>query len=499
MRSIKITLTFLSLLLMQFGTESRAQMVTMPEAGAVANNWIRVIVNKKGSWGEAENARVIAIEEFKENNRILGYFCTVEPIGFIVVPLRKEFAPVKAYSATSNLDPQTEDADLLKEMMEDILDKIENWFGPVESARSADVSSMFEVDYRPMWDTLLAAVPMVEKLAVPAEAAEAAGDYVESGNYREGEELLTARWAQGHPYNLFCPTPPQGSDCEWDRCAVGCNATAGAMVLHYWSWPPYGQGEPYDNDYSWWNMPDQVFGTSPLAQIIAVAELSYEVGYVGQSDYCVKECATSSHIERMRLGYIDHFRYNSGSWVPYHRDYTRSEWFNIIKAQLNKNRPMTYGIKGHAIVCDGWQEIIIPPSPFSVKQFHMVWGHGTSSATKWYTLDVDWPYDPNEHLLADHYPIQSVGSTVVSGTYPKKSFPYWYFDQDATASFSTTFASGSNLQFLRRIRLRAAGYVRIESTSAQQTRIYTRGDPSMGIRMYNGTIKLYSGGSLKMH
>jgi hypothetical protein len=247
-------------------------------------------------------------------------------------------------------------------------------------------------------------------------------------------------------------------------------------------------------------MPNEVFDSSPLAEKIAVAELSYEVGVAGQSDYCVIGCATGSHIERMRLGYINHFRYNPGSWVPYHRDYTRTEWFNIIKAQLNRNRPMTYGIEGHAIVCDGWQEVIIPPSPFPVKQFHMVWGHGTSAATKWYTFnDEDWAYDPNEHLLADHYAVQSIGSTVMSGTYPRNALPYWYFDRDATASFSTTFASGNYLQFLRRIRLRAAGLVRIESTAGYNTRVFSRGDATKGIRLYNGTIVLSSGGCLKMY
>jgi len=305
--------------------------------------------------------------------------------------------------------------------------------------------------------------------------------------------LLEARWDQGSPYNLFCPRPPDGSTCESERCAVGCNATAGAMVLHHWCWPPYGEGEPYDDEYQWWYMPNQVFDSSPLAQKVAVAELSYEVGVAGQSDYCVVGCATGSHIELMKLGYVNHFRYNAGCWVPYRVNYTTSGWFNVIKEQLNKNRPMTYGIEGHAIVCDGWQVV------GSLMQFHMVWGHGTSSATKWYTLDVDWLYDPDEHLLAEHYPVQSVGSTVVSGTYPKNALPYWYFDQDATAYFATTFASGNYLQFLRRIRLKATGHVRIESTATQNTRIFSRGNPSKGIRIRNGTIVLYSGGCMKLH
>jgi hypothetical protein len=196
----------------------------------------------------------------------------------------------------------------------------------------------------------------------------------------------------------------------------------------------------------------------------------------------------------MRPGYIDHFRYNPGSSIPERINYTPSTWFNLIKAQLNANRPMTYGITDHAIVCDGWQEI---GSPFIIKQYHMNYGWG-GDADLWYTLDSlpDWT---EEHLLADHFPDPEIGSTVISGTYLKNAFPYRYFDRDATAGFTTTFASGNYLQFLNGIRLRATGYVRIESTVTDNTRIYSGGNPRTGIRLYSGDMILTSGGSLKVY
>jgi hypothetical protein len=257
MKNITFRILIASFAVMAFISEARAEIVTTDEALVVANNWISAIIRKKGSWGDADSAHVASIKEFKSGERMIGYFCDVKPVGYIVVSLRKELAPVKAYSARNELDPDMDEgtADLLKERMERILDKIVKQFGSVTAARSADVSSMFEVNYKPAWEQLEAGVPPTEKADVSVEAA---ADYVDGGNYQEGDELIDARWHQGYPYNLFCPAPPTGSACTEDRCTVGCNATAGAQVLYYWAWPPYGEGEPYNDVYEWWHMRDQV-------------------------------------------------------------------------------------------------------------------------------------------------------------------------------------------------------------------------------------------------
>jgi len=498
MKNLTIRILIASFAAMILISEVRAQIVTTDKALLVANNWIETIIQKKGSWGEADSAYIDSIREFKRGERVLGYFCKVEPSGYIVLSLRKEFPPVKAYSTRSELEPEMDEgmADLLKDKMEYALNKVQERFGSVGTARSAEVSSLFEIDYRQAWEQLENGAPPIEKTDVGTEAA---GDYVEGGDYQEGDILLDTRWHQGHPYNLFCPPPPPpppDPNCDWDHCTVGCNATAGAQVLRHWCWPPYGaNGSPYTDTYEWWNIPNTISETSPAAQINATAELNYEVGLAGNQAYCIVDCATAGHIENMRPGYIGHFRYNSGSSVPYRTSYTATGWFTLIQQQLNRNRPMTYGIPGHAIVCDGWQIIDMPP--LYIRQYHMNYGWA-GSADLWYTLDS--LEDPSvEHLLADHFPVQAITDTVVSGTYPRNVFPYRYFDRDATASFTTTFESGNYLQFLNGIRLRALGHVRIESSATFYTRIFSGGDPSTGIRLDRGTMILTSGGSVKLY
>ncbi|RZN35654.1 MAG: hypothetical protein EFT35_08360, partial [Methanophagales archaeon ANME-1-THS] len=99
-----------------------AETVTMDEALNVAKNWITLTISQEGNWGGSETAEVVEITEFKRGDRVIGYFCRVEPQGFMVISLRKELAPVKAYSETCDLDPESEEglADLIKLKMESI-------------------------------------------------------------------------------------------------------------------------------------------------------------------------------------------------------------------------------------------------------------------------------------------------------------------------------------------------------------------------------------------
>ena len=64
---------------------------------------------------------------------MLGYFVPVEPAGFVVVSLRRELEPVKAYSDESDLDTAVDvgPAALIKDGMARILDAVETEAGSV--------------------------------------------------------------------------------------------------------------------------------------------------------------------------------------------------------------------------------------------------------------------------------------------------------------------------------------------------------------------------------
>jgi hypothetical protein len=483
--------------------QSVPKMVTMDEALTVAQNWITLIIQKKGDWGGFETAEVEEIQEFKRGERVLGYFCSVKPQGFIVISLRRELAPVKAYSAVSNLDPESDEgiADIIKGGMERVLNAIEAQIGPLESVRTKDLENILEINYRQSWEELEGdAVVFKQQL----------GSEVIAMDYQAGDPLLSSNWHQNPPYNDDCPS--MGCANSNGRAVVGCVATAAAQIMRYWGWPPYGVGSPYNDSYDWPNMRDTVTTSSPQAQIDAVAELCHEVGVAAGMSYgCSASSAYHEHPDYadMRDAYANYFRYSTSVNVIYRADFDSAvEWFNRIKSDLNANRPLQHGVPGHSIVVDGWQELGSTPT----RQYHMNygwagwvppnnpdWASYTNSNT-WYTLDaLPGSNRDEEDLIEDIYPAPILWGSL-SGTYIQPPFPYRYFTQDATGS-SATFQSGQNLQFLPGIVVACTsttgGSIRFEGSSSDNTLLFTRGDTSQGVLIYNGTIKLNQGGSIK--
>lgn len=485
----KLKNTILIVLLMAVGLTmpARAEKASIDEALTVANNWINLIIQKKGSWGDANTAYVEDIQEFKRGQRILGYFCNVKPVGHIVLSLHKQLAPVKAYSATCNLDPESEVgmAELLKDCMERIHNRINEWATRMNVSPDEVMADVLEINYRGSWDGLnVDAVSFQQEL----------DSEVEPMNYQSSQVLLTSSWHQDDPYNRTCPLA--SGSCTATRCLVGCVATAGAQIMRYWNWPPYGVGSPYDDIYDWPNMPDRATGTSTAAQIDAVAELSSEVGIAVGMLYCSNDCQSGSYTYDMEGVFEDHYRYSTACAKRERRDYSSAaDWFSLIQGELNVNQPLQYRILGHSIVCDGWQIVGV------TKQYHMNYGWDNFRNT-WYTLDALYQAGGgdvgDEYLLENIYPAQSLGS-VLTGPYPRDStFYYRYFNVDATGT-STTFDGGQYLQFLPDITVRCtSGSIRFNGSASYITRLFSRGDSTKGARLHGGgTIKLNRYGTIR--
>ncbi|MHC4645134.1 MAG: C10 family peptidase [Planctomycetota bacterium] len=480
----------------------QAEMATMEEGLTVAENWIALIIEKKGGWGDANTAFVEDIQELTRDQRVVGYFCRVSPKGYIIISLRKELAPVKAYSATSDLDPECEEgmADLIKGCMERIIKKIEKEVGPIASAQGEDVSNILEINYRNTWDEL-------EGDAVSLE--QSLNSDVIAMDYQEGDWLLTSSWRQGDPYNEQCPPPPPGDDCTAPRCLVGCVATAGAQIMRHWSWPPSGVGSPYDDTYDWPNMPDRLTATSPAAQINAVAELCHEVGIAVGMNYCGGAgCQSGAITADMEGIFEDHYRYSTSCARLNRSDFGADFWFDLMKNQFNTNRPVQYRILGHSIVGDGWQEVFI--GGVFTRQYHMNYGWDNNRNT-WYTLDALFNPDPNgttddEYMVAGIFPAPSMGALLSSPEYNPVNLlllgltPYPYFDRDCASMVGHNHRFALlTLQFLPSVKLECAapaGKIRFES----QNRLFSvKGTTSAGIRIDLGAMELHPGGCLRFH
>jgi len=194
--------------------------------------------------------------------------------------------------------------------------------------------------------------------------------------------------------------------------------------------------------------------------------------------------------------YVNQFRYHSSCTYHYRTSYSASTWFDLVKANINVNRPTQYRIPGHSIVCDGWRETGNPV----VKQYHMNYGWVGTGSDTWYTLDALPGGNPAEEYMIIHIvPAPAIGANL-SGTYSALTFPYRYFDLDASGS-SATFNSGQLLQILPGLTIRgasASNYVRFYGAAGLHTRIFTDGDLSEGVVIKNGGIRLKNNGTIRL-
>jgi len=455
----------------------QAQTVTEDQAFTVAQNWVTLILHKEGKWGESKTAEVQTLQEFKQGERIIGYFCRVWPKGYVVISLCKEISPVQAYSGTDGIDPESEEGivALIKEGMEQSLDKIETQAESIPPPPNPGI-----------WATLGSDV---QTLATGLESGVVPPPYVPS------TFLLTSNWQQGYPYNSQCP---YGDGCS--NTKVGCVALAGAQIMRYWAWPP--------NDFNWVNMPD--YGPSS-AQIDAVAQLCADVGWQAGTDYGCSEstawCGDKPFSKDMLDAYEDHFQYSQDASFDIRADNSSSGWYSMIKDNINQNRPLQYatakysfpGIAGHSLVLDGWQEI-----------GGALFGHMNDGNLAWVNMTN---VGGIEGMIKNIHPVNSLGSWL-SGSpddahvqYDVPSSGYRYFDQNAMGR-NITFAAGHNLQFLAGVSVRGTSpvgdVIRFTGNSSATTRMFSikgtaKGGSDAGIQIYNGGIQLYNTGSIKFH
>ncbi len=308
-----------------------AQPITSQEAAIVASNWLTLVWSKTGDWGGTTRPSLANVEEYKRGNRTLGYFCKVNPSGYILVSLLRGLPPITAYSTTCNLDLSVDEGpgDLLKYWPERVLNQIEKQLGPLSGVTPDRLRPLLAIDNTDVWN-MLSQRPgkfsiLSSKMALSPE------------DYYQGDILLTSNWHQFEPYNNNCPS---NSDvCDNPHCAAGCVATAAAQIVRYWSWPP-------GRDFM--SMRDYVYTSDSTQWQATVAELSSFLGLAVDMDYCENDgCASGSFIVDMEV-VLEDLSYDQACWVAFRSDYAEDPmgWWGLITTismptgQLNMVSPV---------------------------------------------------------------------------------------------------------------------------------------------------------------
>ena len=185
--------------------------------------------------------------------------------------------------------------------------------------------------------------------------------------------LVQTQWDQTYPYNMLCPG---GS-------VTGCVATAMAQIMKYWNYPEHGIGSHsyshatygvlsadfQSTTYDWTNMLNDYSGSSTQAQKTAVATLMYHCGVSVNMNYSPNSSGAGNAIvaEALRT----YFNYSPETVFHSRSEYDDNAWINMLKADLNLNRPIWYcgsgSGGGHAFVFDGYN---------NSNYFHVNWGWG---------------------------------------------------------------------------------------------------------------------------
>ena len=196
---------------------------------------------------------------------------------------------------------------------------------------------------------------------------------------RSGEVILgTAEWDQGDPYNLQCPI------VKGEHAYTGCVPTAMAIIMKYHADNGFAATGTGSHSYKWqentltanfgtydWaNMLDNYEYFSTNTQRNAVALLMSHCGISVEAMY--GEGGTSAFLQDVVKGLTLFFGYDQGMEYLIKTSFSDAEWKNLIKTEIDNNRPILYGGSrtltiGHAFVCEGYNEN---------DEYAMNWGWG---------------------------------------------------------------------------------------------------------------------------
>jgi len=340
----------------------------------VCENWLTAMTYELGQWAGDMNPQIKAVDDLYVDGTVLARLYSIEPMGFVLVPVLKELPPVKAYADDCDLDINDMDGlvDLFRVVLRNRAEGFVANYGSLEAVQDEKANN----EHRALWDVYT---------LKPEEFINTLGKADPMG---DGTILLgTNKWHQSSPYYNYCPP---GDGCS--HCVVGCVATSAAQIMHYWQWPPAGVGYHsytwdgdgtgyqtltayFDDPYDWDNMPMDCNSGCTQAQKDALAELNYEVAVAHNMGFG----CDGSGAWLIESPWVDHFRYDpSISWAT-RSSYTAQGWFELIQSECEAGRPMHYTIPTHAIVCDGWRI-------YSGNQMHMNYGWG-GYKNAWYVVD----------------------------------------------------------------------------------------------------------------
>lgn len=230
-----------------------------------------------------------------------------------------------------------------------------------------------------------------------------------SGTGSVGPLTADIKWNQsGSPFDDKTPL------INGKKAPAGCVASAIGIVLRYYKWPltakgtlpsySYGEGtlpelEIEGHVYDWDSMPlnPKKEGTTEGKE--AIATLLAHIGQAVKMDYDVG--SSGAYGSSIAPALRKYFSYKGSLVRLFRNDYSNEEWFNMLRVELDKGRPLIYNAASsngaHSFVCDGYD---LETKMISV---NFGWGGGGNG---WYVMNTVRNISLGDDALHGGYPIE---------------------------------------------------------------------------------------------
>ena len=293
------------------------------------------------------NFNVKDVEIIKSDDVNLIYVYHLSPSGFILVSADDRSAPYIGYSFNNNFK-----ADNMSSNFSFVINSYKN-----SIKRKIEEDNVQDLSVSDMWERYTS-------------------NNVNETRERNVNPLLDAEFDQSGGWNnvLTSETGFNGP--------VGCVAVSMAQIMHYWSYPEQGQGSNsyFEDDLGTLTVDFSAasYDYSSMAPTWATYPsqlLLYHSGVAVNMDY--ENAGSGAAVEGVypsaEYALESFFKFSDDINVKYLENFTQTEFRNILKNELNLNRPIIYsGFEdtnyngGHAWNIDGYQ----------ANNLHCNWGWG---------------------------------------------------------------------------------------------------------------------------
>lgn len=380
---------FIVTLLLTITTNASAKRISEQEAQTIAYQFISNQPNISQTQRKLAPSQPLSLEYTQLNTNKetpLYYIFNQAEKGFIIVSANDNITPVIGYSDNGCFDANNM-PDNFKAFLEYCNQTIEN-ATKIEKQKNKIATTKKEVENN--------FAPYIEPL------------------------LGDISFTQSSPYNSLCP------EQNGEHTVVGCVALSMAQIMTYYQHPKQGIGSnTYTSStnkfklsvnfseatYDWEKiLHSYKKGTYTEEQVNEVAKLLYHCGVATNMDYGIGFSGSNTGYCISAL--TQYFDYDKRVRMENRALYTQQEWENIIKKELNENRPIIYGgisstNGGHAFNCDGYDEN---------GMFHINWGWG-GYCNGYFDLRLLEPDLSNPEELHNGY---AVRQHIVIGIQPNK-------------------------------------------------------------------------------